>query len=185
MSSNGQEWSPSDVWGHGNLIRLASHLELNLGPRSSDSGLLFFRNPQCLSDPFLLGSWVTLGLMCVRVLSHFGRVQFFVTPWTVTLQAPLSMGFSSQECWSGLPCPPPGDLSNPGIEPVSPTSPALAGGFFTSSATCSTRPGMWMVSESRNCCQYYFLKSEAFLSSPDAHSTVQGFLGPACRLCTT
>ena len=128
VSSNGQEWSPSDVWGHGNLIRLASHLELNLGPRSSDSGLLFFRNPQCLSDPFLLGSWVTLGLMCVRVLSHFGRVQFFVTPWTVTLQAPLSMGFSSQECWSGLPCPPPGDLSNPGIEPV---SPALAGGLFT------------------------------------------------------
>ena len=42
-----------------------------------------------------------------------------VTPWTVTHQAPLSMGFSRQECWSGLPCPPPGDLPNPGIEPAS------------------------------------------------------------------
>ena len=46
-------------------------------------------------------------------------------------QAPLSMGFSSQEYWSGLPCPPPGDLSDPGIKLASLTSPALAGGFFT------------------------------------------------------
>ena len=53
----------------------------------------------------------------------------------VAHQAPLSMGFSRQEYWSGLPCPPPGDLPNPGIEPVSLTFPALAGGFFTTSAT--------------------------------------------------
>ena len=45
--------------------------------------------------------------------------------WTVALQAPLSMGFSRQEYWSGLPGPPPGDLPDPGIEPKSPTSPAL------------------------------------------------------------
>ena len=45
------------------------------------------------------------------------------------------MGFSRQEYWSGLPCPPPGDVPNPGIEPVSLMSPALAGGFFTTSAT--------------------------------------------------
>ena len=51
----------------------------------------------------------------------------FVIPWTVTRQAPLSMGFPRHEYWSGLPFPPPGDLSDPGIEPV---SPALAGGFF-------------------------------------------------------
>ena len=50
-------------------------------------------------------------------------------------QAPLSMGFSRQEYWSGLPCPPPGDLGNPGIEPTSLLFPALAGGFFTTSAT--------------------------------------------------
>ena len=50
------------------------------------------------------------------LLSHFSRVQFFATPWTVAHQAPLFMGFSRQEYWSGLPCPPPGDLPDPGIE---------------------------------------------------------------------
>ena len=50
-----------------------------------------------------------------------------VTPWTIARQAPLSMGFSRQEYWSGLPRPSPGDLPNPGIEPESLTSPALAG----------------------------------------------------------
>ena len=56
------------------------------------------------------------------------NVRLFATPWTVACQAPLSMRFSKQEYWSGLPCPSPGDLPNPGIEPA---SPALAGGFFT------------------------------------------------------
>ena len=51
-----------------------------------------------------------------------------MTPWTRAGQAPLSMVFPRQEYWNGLPFPPPGALSNPGIEPVSPT---LAGGFFT------------------------------------------------------
>ena len=51
---------------------------------------------------------------------------------------PLSMGFSRQEYWSGLPCPPPGDLPNPGIEPVSLMCPSLAGRFFTTSATWET-----------------------------------------------
>ena len=51
--------------------------------------------------------------MCM--LSRFSRVQLFVTPWTVTGQAPLSMGFSGQEYWSGLPCPPPGGLPDPGL----------------------------------------------------------------------
>ena len=50
-------------------------------------------------------------------------------------QTPLSMGFSRQEYWSGLPFPSPGDLPNPGIEPTSLTSPALVGGFFTTSTT--------------------------------------------------
>ena len=51
-----------------------------------------------------------------------------VTPWTISCQAPLSMEFYRQECWSGLSFPPPGDLPNPGIKPV---SPVLAGVFFT------------------------------------------------------
>ena len=58
------------------------------------------------------------------MLSRVSHVQLFATPWTVAHQALLSMGFSRQEYWSGLPCPPPGDLPNPGIEPVSPMSPA-------------------------------------------------------------
>ena len=58
-----------------------------------------------------------------------------MTPWTVARQAPLSMGYSRQEYWSGLPCPPPGNLPNPGVKPVSLGSSALAGGFLASSAT--------------------------------------------------
>ena len=68
------------------------------------------------------------------VLSRFSHVRLFVTPWTVARQA-LTMGFSRQEYWSGLLCPPPGKLPNPGIKPPSLPSPALAGGFFTTSAT--------------------------------------------------
>ena len=69
------------------------------------------------------------------MLSLFSHVSLFATLWTVALQAPLSMGFSRQEHWSRLPCPPPGDLPHPGIEPTSLMSLALAGGFFTTSAT--------------------------------------------------
>ena len=58
-----------------------------------------------------------------------------VAPWTEARQAPLSMGFSRQEYWSGLPCPFPGDLPHPGIEPVSLASHALAHVFFTTSTT--------------------------------------------------
>ena len=59
-----------------------------------------------------------------------GRAWLFATPCTVPRQAALSMEFSRQEHWSGLSVPTPGDLPNPGIETVSPVSPALAGGFF-------------------------------------------------------
>ena len=63
------------------------------------------------------------------------HVHLFVTSWTVALQAPLSIEFSKQEYWSGLPYPPPGDLPAPGVEPVSLMFLALAGGFFTTSTT--------------------------------------------------
>ena len=59
------------------------------------------------------------------------RVQLFATPWTVAHKAPLSMEFSRQEYWSGLPFPSPGNLPDPGIKPMSRASHALAGGFFT------------------------------------------------------
>ena len=59
--------------------------------------------------------------LLLLLLSHSSRVQLCVTLWTAACQAPLSMGFSRQEHWSGLPCPPPGDLLDPGIKPRSST----------------------------------------------------------------
>ena len=73
--------------------------------------------------------------MCACMLSHFSHAQLFVALWTIACQASLSIGFSRQEYWSRLSCPSPGDLPNPRIEPTSLMSPALAGGFFTTSAT--------------------------------------------------
>ena len=63
-----------------------------------------------------------LNFMCKseKKVKSLSRVQLFATPWTVAYQAPPSMGFSRQECWSGLPFPSPGDLPNPGIKPGSP-----------------------------------------------------------------
>ena len=60
------------------------------------------------------------------------KVQLFTIPWTEAHQAPLSMEFSRQEYWSGLPFPPPGDLLDPGIEPMFAVAAALAGGLFLS-----------------------------------------------------
>ena len=67
-------------------------------------------------------------LVGIMLLSRSFISDSFATPWTAARQAPLSVGFSRQEYWSGLPFPSPGDLPNPGIKPM---SPALAGGFFT------------------------------------------------------
>ena len=84
----------------------------------------------------VLREWVSFLDTCLQNSMHmhahmFRCVLLFATPWTVASQAPLPMGLSRQEHWSGLPCPPLGDLPNPGIEPVSLVSPELAGGFFT------------------------------------------------------
>ena len=73
--------------------------------------------------------WMVVELSC---LSY---VQLFATPWTVAHQAPLSMGFSRQEYWSGLPFPSPEDIPDPGIKPVSLISPVSAEGSFTTSTT--------------------------------------------------
>ena len=72
-----------------------------------------------------------------------------MTLWTVACQAPLSMGFPRQNYWSGLPCPPPEELPNPGIQPASFASPALAGGFFTTSAIWEG-PWKWKFKNSIN-----------------------------------
>ena len=91
-----------------------------------------------MDGPGILITWMVLG-SCSYWLRKYATselsevkslscVQLFATPWTVAYQAPLSMGFSRQEYWSGLLCPPPGDLPNPGIKTG---SPALTGRFFT------------------------------------------------------
>ena len=100
------------------------------GPQVPDSIIRISREvfPLCL---YLLVCLLHMHVCCV--LSCFSHVQLYATPWTVAGQAPLSMGFSRQECWSGLPCTPPGDLPDPGIEPMSLRAPALAGRFFTTS----------------------------------------------------
>ena len=71
--------------------------------------------------------------VCVSVLNRFTCVRLFTTLWTVACQAPLSMGFSRKEDWSGQPFPSQGKLPNSAIKPMSLTSPALAGGFVTTS----------------------------------------------------
>ena len=94
---------------------------------NSNSRVLNFQN---VSNPYYISTcrsyYFYLQMKCeVQSLS---RVRLFATPWTVACQAPLSMGFSRQEYWSGLPFPSPGDLPNPGIEPG---SPALQADAFT------------------------------------------------------
>ena len=64
-------------------------------------------------------------LIWIKVCYSLSPVRLFATPWTAACQASLSMGFSRQEYWRGLPCPPPGNLPHPGMEPRSPASPAL------------------------------------------------------------
>ena len=76
------------------------------------------------------------------MLIRISHVQLFTILWTVVCQAPLSMEFSRQEYWSGLPFPFPGDLPELGIELTSLVSPALAGGFFTTSTTWETHREM-------------------------------------------
>ena len=77
-----------------------------------------------ISSVLFCGTKQSIGLNACA-LTHSSHVWLFVTLWSVACQAPLSLGFSRQEYWSGLPFPSPGDLPNPGIKPISPASPAL------------------------------------------------------------
>ena len=90
------------------------------------------------------------------MLSCFSCVCFFETLWTVARQVPLSMGFSRQEHWSGLPCLSPGDLPDPGISPMSPVSPVLASRFLTTSATWKTPYTHWKVKVKSLSCVWLF-----------------------------
>ena len=89
-----------------------------------------------------------------RLVTKLGLT--LVTPLTVARQAPLSIEFPRQEYWSGLPCPLPGDVPDPGIEPMSLMSPALAGGFYTTSTTWEAQ-----VHAIKGRCHSVLLKMEA------------------------
>ena len=123
---------------------------INWAPRSSPNRI------QNVTDKLLCWNWMLLALkdpiaelyLIIQpthflsptldhacMLSSFSHVWLFATLWTAALQVPLSLGYSRQEYWSGLPFPPPGDLPNPGVEPTSLMPPALAGGFLTTSTT--------------------------------------------------
>ena len=123
--------------------------------------------------------------VCVRAraLGRCSHVQLFVT--SVAYQAPLSMGFPRREYWSGLPSPPPGHLPDPGIEAKSLMSPALADGFFITSATWeaiyiysfSNSFPLWVITQywvefpvlySRSLLVICFLHSSAYMLIPNS-----------------
>ena len=95
---------------------------------------LALRLLSCLPESCSVGGCLSPGPSLHASALLLSPVRLCVTPGSVALQAPLCMEFSRQEYWSGLPFPPPGDLPDPGVEPTSPLPPALAGGFFTTSA---------------------------------------------------
>ena len=112
---------------------LAESLRMSLGPTSlPHSFALHILFTVCISNCQIRNYLV---IVHAYVLSCFSCVLLLATLWAIDPQALLSLGFSRQEYWSGLPCPPSGDLPDSGIEPTSLMSPALAGGFFTTSAT--------------------------------------------------
>ena len=95
------------------------------------------------------------------MLSSFSHIQLFVNLWTTVCQAPLSKGFSRQEYWSRLPCPPPGDLPYPGTEPASLGFPTLADRFFTTSTS-------W---EAQEWIQNYFQSSWRLRTTLEGQTT--------------
>ena len=107
-----------------------------------------------------IGPWK----LCVCLLSRFGHFLLFAILWTVACQAPLSMGSSKHNYWSGLPCPPPGDLPDPGIELASLIFPVLSGEFYTTStiwefpvgirSVKTQRKRTFKIKVSRSVCQY-------------------------------
>ena len=103
--------------------------------------------------------------MYVCTLSPFSHVQLSETVWTVAHQAPLSMGSSRQEYCSGLPCPPPGDLPEPGIELRSLVS-SLAGGFFTISTTWKPKDREWDLPKTGTTARFFDVST---------HPPAQGF----------
>ena len=109
-------------------------------------------------------------------------VCLFATPWTVDYQASLSMELSRQEYWSGLPFPPPWDLPDPGIKTTSPTSPGLAGGFFTTSGTWEARYGLCRHQRKKILINHNADQFQTYLTKADSQCKIVVFLYIAKRL---
>ena len=105
-----------------------------------------------------------------------------MTPWTVACQASLSMKLPRQEYWSGLPCSPPGDLPDTGIEPTSLMSPALTGSFFTSIPPWETKGTISSVQFSRSVVSYSLQPHELQHTRPPCPSPTPGVHPNSCPL---
>ena len=130
---------------HGILPATSAILSKCLSGRLPDSFIHLVINPSVNPSRIVLvstqhpGGKATDYKFCCAVLSRFSCIKLFAAPWTIACQAPLSMRFSRQEHWSGLPCPPPGDLPNSVIEPASLTYAALANGLCITGTTWETQ----------------------------------------------
>ena len=113
----------------------------------------------CLQRPLISFLSLCCAVLCCAVLCC-SVVSDSAISWTVVCQAPLSMEFSRQEYWSGMPFPTPGDLPDSGIEPVSLMCPALAGRFFTTSVTWEVRerPSFILLHVDNQLSQNHFWK---------------------------
>ena len=136
-SASKQEQPRSSCGRNDNTIHKPTEDKTWLQPWIGDSeacSLWFLQEgPKRLSSSWHTGEFTHTLRACL--LSHFSPVQLCATLWGAACQARLSMGFSRQEYWSGIPCPPPGALPDPAIKLASLTSSALAGRFFPTSAT--------------------------------------------------
>ena len=116
-------WTPAIKFCQNNRFQLRVWIALGYGSKLFQGSKYSDR----WSNQYQLFFQVRVGLLlyCLCMLSCFSCVRVFAALWTVAHQDPLSMRFSRQEYWSGLPCPPPGDLPDPEIKAMFPASPAL------------------------------------------------------------
>ena len=144
ITNSGIKWAKTlkNNWSLQSQISVRCHVEL-FADFQTWSGLGFKSLNRFHETLFPHLLWVKWSKWDMLMLSRFSCV-WFCNPWTVVRESPLPMGFSRQKYRNGLPCPPLGDLPNPVIEPMSLMSPALAGGFFTTSATWGAPNGLYV-----------------------------------------
>ena len=145
-------------------------------PNCEKINFCYFNHP-CYDHPSWLKHYLCIYLDMLVCMWAWSVVSDSETPWTVAHQAPLFMGFPRQEYWSGLPFPSPGDLPDPGIEPVSLASPTLVSVFFTTappgkplwiwdlSPIPLASPGLLLLATSKGWCALSRLMSDLLLHS--------------------